>query len=168
MNSRRSNGTKVALPPAARIRSSVSSRPPTVRPVKTRWAPSRASRSATAAPMPREAPVISAILPARRAVIRPLASGGRGRQARLRTRPPLDCDQRGEAEQRGKHQVIARRQAVAGLRDQPGRDQRREAAKDRYRDAVAERHADRSGRSEEHTSELQSLAYLVCRLLLEK
>src|SRR2546425_8929204 len=28
--------------------------------------------------------------------------------------------------------------------------------------------AERSGRSEEHTSELQSLAYLVCRLLLEK
>src|SRR2546425_9305052 len=27
---------------------------------------------------------------------------------------------------------------------------------------------DGSGRSEEHTSELQSLAYLVCRLLLEK
>src|SRR2546423_10459457 len=27
---------------------------------------------------------------------------------------------------------------------------------------------DRAGRSEEHTSELQSLAYLVCRLLLEK
>src|SRR5205823_7919451 len=27
---------------------------------------------------------------------------------------------------------------------------------------------DRTGRSEEHTSELQSLAYLVCRLLLEK
>src|SRR2546425_7597569 len=26
----------------------------------------------------------------------------------------------------------------------------------------------RDGRSEEHTSELQSLAYLVCRLLLEK
>src|SRR2546425_8786269 len=26
----------------------------------------------------------------------------------------------------------------------------------------------RKGRSEEHTSELQSLAYLVCRLLLEK
>src|SRR2546425_7238028 len=26
----------------------------------------------------------------------------------------------------------------------------------------------RTGRSEEHTSELQSLAYLVCRLLLEK
>src|SRR2546423_15503854 len=28
--------------------------------------------------------------------------------------------------------------------------------------------AQRSSRSEEHTSELQSLAYLVCRLLLEK
>src|SRR2546425_5558049 len=30
------------------------------------------------------------------------------------------------------------------------------------------RRADRLPRSEEHTSELQSLAYLVCRLLLEK
>src|SRR6266404_7275341 len=30
------------------------------------------------------------------------------------------------------------------------------------------RHHNGSGRSEEHTSELQSLAYLVCRLLLEK
>src|SRR2546425_3915603 len=29
-------------------------------------------------------------------------------------------------------------------------------------------HAVRGARSEEHTSELQSLAYLVCRLLLEK
>src|SRR5687767_15528879 len=29
-------------------------------------------------------------------------------------------------------------------------------------------HSGRSKRSEEHTSELQSLAYLVCRLLLEK
>src|SRR2546425_3467885 len=28
--------------------------------------------------------------------------------------------------------------------------------------------AEKEGRSEEHTSELQSLAYLVCRLLLEK
>src|SRR5687767_15586696 len=30
------------------------------------------------------------------------------------------------------------------------------------------RPSERGGRSEEHTSELQSLAYLVCRLLLEK
>src|SRR3989441_2428014 len=29
-------------------------------------------------------------------------------------------------------------------------------------------HRQTAGRSEEHTSELQSLAYLVCRLLLEK
>src|SRR2546425_2746907 len=36
--------------------------------------------------------------------------------------------------------------------------------------AEVPRHADGHGhaRSEEHTSELQSLAYLVCRLLLEK
>src|SRR3712207_7182347 len=34
---------------------------------------------------------------------------------------------------------------------------------------VLERHArERNGRSEEHTSELQSRQYLVCRLLLEK
>src|SRR5687767_15261155 len=32
----------------------------------------------------------------------------------------------------------------------------------------AVRHAEDAPRSEEHTSELQSLAYLVCRLLLEK
>src|SRR2546425_4980941 len=31
-----------------------------------------------------------------------------------------------------------------------------------------QRFRDTGGRSEEHTSELQSLAYLVCRLLLEK
>src|SRR2546423_5254375 len=31
-----------------------------------------------------------------------------------------------------------------------------------------DRRGDPRGRSEEHTSELQSLAYLVCRLLLEK
>src|SRR5205823_7573005 len=35
-------------------------------------------------------------------------------------------------------------------------------------DAVIHPHARKPKRSEEHTSELQSLAYLVCRLLLEK
>src|SRR6185437_16788162 len=34
--------------------------------------------------------------------------------------------------------------------------------------AAAQPCLQRTGRSEEHTSELQSLAYLVCRLLLEK
>src|SRR5205823_14477025 len=38
----------------------------------------------------------------------------------------------------------------------------------RLRIARAKRDAEGHGRSEEHTSELQSLAYLVCRLLLEK
>src|SRR2546425_6401002 len=40
----------------------------------------------------------------------------------------------------------------------------------RLRAGAADVHAVRggAGRSEEHTSELQSLAYLVCRLLLEK
>src|SRR2546423_11220543 len=33
---------------------------------------------------------------------------------------------------------------------------------------VSQVHRGQSGRSKEHTSELQSLAYLVCRLLLEK
>src|SRR3712207_6952504 len=34
--------------------------------------------------------------------------------------------------------------------------------------ALPQRHVQRFGRSEEHTSELQSRQYLVCRLLLEK
>src|SRR2546423_10382713 len=34
--------------------------------------------------------------------------------------------------------------------------------------AACREHSENSVRSEEHTSELQSLAYLVCRLLLEK
>src|SRR2546425_5780361 len=37
-----------------------------------------------------------------------------------------------------------------------------------FRRTIAHRLAPISRRSEEHTSELQSLAYLVCRLLLEK
>src|SRR2546423_10925225 len=36
------------------------------------------------------------------------------------------------------------------------------------RDAHVDRASGQAQRSEEHTSELQSLAYLVCRLLLEK
>src|SRR3712207_8335030 len=34
--------------------------------------------------------------------------------------------------------------------------------------AAIQKHAESHGRSEEHTSELQSRQYLVCRLLLEK
>src|SRR3989441_8985492 len=47
------------------------------------------------------------------------------------------------------------------LRDLPERP--RPAARPRGSD-----HREQAQRSEEHTSELQSLAYLVCRLLLEK
>src|SRR5205823_13510657 len=52
-----------------------------------------------------------------------------------------------------------------------GRDRRvlaRVADLHRGRHRHPSRHALRGARSEEHTSELQSLAYLVCRLLLEK
>src|SRR3712207_9145350 len=48
-----------------------------------------------------------------------------------------------------------------GLADPRALVQRR-----RYQDRLAD--ADAAGRSEEHTSELQSRQYLVCRLLLEK
>src|SRR2546425_3261757 len=47
----------------------------------------------------------------------------------------------------------------------PGRPQRRLA---QTVEVGAHRKEAREARSEEHTSELQSLAYLVCRLLLEK
>src|SRR3989441_3834350 len=46
------------------------------------------------------------------------------------------------------------------------RADRQHAEQRQPQDAPAER--DPQARSEEHTSELQSLAYLVCRLLLEK
>src|SRR2546425_4026718 len=65
-------------------------------------------------------------------------------------------------------------------RDQPDADPARgagfgagpsgrgQAAGSRLCSAVRREGVDRAFRSEEHTSELQSLAYLVCRLLLEK
>src|SRR3712207_8396798 len=48
-----------------------------------------------------------------------------------------------------------------------GPRRRREGARER-RDDRLDRRGDLPGRSEEHTSELQSRQYLVCRLLLEK
>src|SRR5687767_16031683 len=44
----------------------------------------------------------------------------------------------------------------------------RRARRRRLRRAIAQPQSGIRRRSEEHTSELQSLAYLVCRLLLEK
>src|SRR2546425_1796061 len=59
--------------------------------------------------------------------------------------------------------VVGDRPAAArGVRAQPAR-RRIRAVRRRGRSSAAP-----GGRSEEHTSELQSLAYLVCRLLLEK
>src|SRR4051794_41295274 len=50
-------------------------------------------------------------------------------------------------------------------RRHPGR---RSSARAGHRPAGAARRGGRAGRSEEHTSELQSPVHLVCRLLLEK
>src|SRR2546425_6738520 len=52
------------------------------------------------------------------------------------------------------------------IEDRPDQDAY-EAMLDEERE-IRRRFARKLGRSEEHTSELQSLAYLVCRLLLEK
>src|SRR5215472_17603773 len=61
-------------------------------------------------------------------------------------RTPLYRHQRHDAEQRRRHQVIGRRQRIAGLRDQPGCHKRSEAAEDRHRDTEGEGDADRAGR----------------------
>src|SRR5205823_14864279 len=57
-------------------------------------------------------------------------------------------------------------------RGSSGAGRSRGASRRRYqpggRSRCGRRRRRRTGRSEEHTSELQSLAYLVCRLLLEK
>src|SRR3989441_5441545 len=75
----------------------------------------------------------------------------------------------------------ARLRAAEGIADgprTPARNRMRGAAGElaaaadesdrRYRPRAARGTPAAGGRSEEHTSELQSLAYLVCRLLLEK
>src|SRR5205823_13783943 len=77
----------------------------------------------------------------------------------------------------GHEAVKARRSRdrLDGVGDDLARHQRIAHARSAHRDAVrhrdgVEQHALATAavRSEEHTSELQSLAYLVCRLLLEK
>src|SRR5687767_15248891 len=70
-----------------------------------------------------------------------------------------DHHQAGQEEDRLALLVVGRaQQGVAGVeRQQP-----------QHQQGHAEQRVDQAVRSEEHTSELQSLAYLVCRLLLEK
>src|SRR2546425_10114565 len=60
------------------------------------------------------------------------------------------------------HGDVEGRHRPIGLDDR-GRRRRRHVRTPRRRGELPQ-----EGRSEEHTSELQSLAYLVCRLLLEK
>src|SRR3712207_8840912 len=60
------------------------------------------------------------------------------------------------------HPALARRRRPAPARDRPARRGARVPL------LAAGRGAEDRGRSEEHTSELQSRQYLVCRLLLEK
>src|SRR2546425_4822223 len=68
--------------------------------------------------------------------------------------------------QRGAHALRdAGKQGIAGQRRQPLAQGRRVDAQAL---ALVEVDQQQTVRSEEHTSELQSLAYLVCRLLLEK
>src|SRR3712207_8080573 len=73
----------------------------------------------------------------------------------FRSTPAVDAAASGEAAVR-RRGAARRRAAAVGLAYQVAPAARRGAA----RDALA--------RSEEHTSELQSRQYLVCRLLLEK
>src|SRR5687767_15650004 len=77
----------------------------------------------------------------------------------------------------GRLRLRSAEQAHADAGAAPGRERRAGARAHGLRDADAEgrgrHHAPHprraaDARSEEHTSELQSLAYLVCRLLLEK
>src|SRR3712207_7438276 len=66
--------------------------------------------------------------------------------------------------------AAVRRARVQGPRADAGdaRHQRANAARHRHRQRDDDARGARRRRSEEHTSELQSRQYLVCRLLLEK
>src|SRR5687767_15559596 len=63
---------------------------------------------------------------------------------------------------------IYRARARAGRRGSRAAERRRGVAAPLSRFSLRRGRNSASARSEEHTSELQSLAYLVCRLLLEK
>src|SRR5205823_14814615 len=74
------------------------------------------------------------------------------------------------------HRPVRPDQLPAHERGEPGRDVQllggerlhTAAVENLALDGAALQYPSLGGRSEEHTSELQSLAYLVCRLLLEK
>src|SRR5690348_2538773 len=83
--SRMLSGTKVADPPALRISSSAASRPPTVRARQMTCAPAAASPIAAAFPIPRDAPVTSAMRPSNGRV---MGSGYVGQQRELNVLGP--------------------------------------------------------------------------------
>src|SRR2546425_8155563 len=99
--------------------------------------------------------------------------GHRGRRPRGRSRVPSPdrhipghghLSQRGPSPRRsGRHACQAEQRA-----DVPGPSGSRQGHAVRLRGSRRVALLDEEHRSEEHTSELQSLAYLVCRLLLEK
>src|SRR3712207_8145766 len=64
--------------------------------------------------------------------------------------------------------TLFRSQAVVGVGECQARRQAREGDRRPQEGAPGARHGADGVRSEEHTSELQSRQYLVCRLLLEK
>src|SRR5229473_4109702 len=80
----------------------------------------------------------------------------RNRHRHLRVRQcEVQCGQ--DIRPRIQHEVVRLMRFEAGL-----------LTRDLYRAPETAQLVDQPARSEEHTSELQSLAYLVCRLLLEK
>src|SRR2546425_6031982 len=64
--------------------------------------------------------------------------------------------------------VSRSRRSLEATQDRRRREIRHDCRAPRRADRSASHLGHESRRSEEHTSELQSLAYLVCRLLLEK
>src|SRR3712207_2469458 len=97
----------------------------------------------------------------RRLVALPAPRPGDPQRPGLQRREPPDPEEHhvGRLEQRGPHLGVARLADVAGAVDLAGLVALRRQPEVR---------ADVPGRSEEHTSELQSRQYLVCRLLLAK
>src|SRR2546425_9622769 len=91
---------------------------------------------------------------------------GSGSRAELPHARPLARDRRGESHPpgAGTQQARARPRGVGAV-PPPLRACRLPGTRDV---GPCSRGSPRAARSEEHTSELQSLAYLVCRLLLEK
>src|SRR3712207_7108518 len=69
-----------------------------------------------------------------------------------------------------RHVLAALHAVQVGVRDADARDGARDERRERDRSGLLEHLVAllSSSRSEEHTSELQSRQYLVCRLLLEK